>query len=249
MSSSEIKNNIYKPCKLFDSSYEEFVDGIISFEDKEISNTDLFKLLNQNDNKDIRCWALLKIKNIKNSNEAENIINILFAEDSRSRELASEVIYTHIISDKHCYNVLFDNEKYYNLYVKTFGDINPRVTRNITAGFSKLCNKEYLFDLLIGEFDSDDAPFVKYWTLDGISKIIMFLNKNKIEEHLDKIIEVFNQIIFLHDHLLREKVACILIYIIKYIDFSKYIYFERDLNKLKDDKNFYVREMAKLISV
>lgn len=235
--------------KLFCSSLNVLMDNIIDLENKSFSDDELIPLIRQQGNKDIRCWALLKINCVLKKADADLIVHNLIDKDSRIRELSSELILNHICYHAPEYSVIFNDTNYYEYYVKTVTDINPRVTRNITACFKNLAHKELLFDKLVEAIDKEKGPFVNYWALEGISQIIESIDSNKILQHFDRLIKIFYQITIGQDHLLREKVALILIHFIKYIDINKQPNLMNSILKLKSDKNFYVREIAQQILI
>jgi hypothetical protein len=230
---------------LFIDDFDTKVNRIIQLESAVIPDDILIQLIKQNANKDICCWALLKINYINNKEDAKFIVNYLSENDSRIRELSSEVVLRHISSGEAHFKSFFDNTEHYNTYVETISDINPRVTRNITACYTILKNKNLLFDLLVNALTTQKGPFVEYWALEGIIKIIHQCDFNLIEEHKKTLFKTINKIIHSNDHLLKEKVAIILKNLLAITDFKEYERFQKDLNKLKNDPNFFVKQASK----
>lgn len=233
--------------KLFIDDFDSLVDNIIGLEGRAFSYDELIPLIRQSENKDIRCWALLKIEQIDLAEDAGYIVETLIENDSRMRELASEVIYKHLMVYDPSYRLLFDRDDYYDAYVKTVTDINPRVTRNITACFMELAGKDLIFEKLVEALKNFKGPFVEYWGLEGISKIVEHLEPGLIQAHSEYLFKVFNKIIISQDDLLKEKVAVNLVYLVKVLDLSGQQTLIKNIDRLKNDRNFFVRQEAEKI--
>lgn len=231
-----------------DKDYESLINSVIDLENKNYSDNEIRTLI-KDENKDIQCWAFLKIKHIHNNDDADYVVQTLLSKDSRMRELASIIIYNHICTYTSEYKALFNKEDYYKSFIHTITDINPRVTRNITACYKHIKNKELLFEEIIYALNTYNGPFVTYWSLEGINEIIMHIKTNQILKHSEKLIKLFNRIIVRQDELLKEKVAYILINFLAHIDLTNYPTLTNNINRLKNDRNFYVKEVAKDILI
>lgn len=230
--------------KLFISDAYELMTNIIDLEKEGLPDSILMNLIKQEGKNDIRCWALLKIKYITNIDDAKFIVSKLLEDDSRIRELSSEIIYNHFnLYGKECYE-LFNNEDFYNTFIETLTDINPRVTRNITYCYDYLNNKEFLIDLLLDAIESKEGQFVRHWALEGIGKIINLVDKNKLNQLSDKFARTFDDIIYLNDQLLNEKVAFILVHLAEIIDYRKYPKLKKKVLKLKNTNHFFIKQVA-----
>ena len=90
-----------------DENYESLINSVIDLESKQYTDNEIRTLI-KDTNKEIKCWAFLKIKHINNHDDADYITNTLLSEDSRMRELASIIIYNHFCNytshDKEMFN-------------------------------------------------------------------------------------------------------------------------------------------------
>ena len=229
---------------LLNADTTTLIDHIIELEKEDFSNDDLMPIITQNINNDIKCWALLKLKQIRDANDVRIIIQLLKSDDSRIRELASEIIFKHTDTNNKESNNLFDLEDYYDNYIETLKDINPRVTRNITACFACLTNKNLIFEKITFALNNYEGPYLQYWSFEGICQIIEKLSKDIVIAKLEYLLPVINKVIVSKDELLKEKVAIILGYILPYINLDDYNTLKNNINKLKNDKNFYVQKVA-----
>jgi hypothetical protein len=241
-----IKEIIQK--SLDDDTPEKLIDHFIAFESLEISDETLLQLIREQQNYDVICWALLKLKKISDDPDAHLIVDLLNIDDSRIRELASETIFKHVC----CFSAkeidLFNKTIFFDAYVKTVKDINPRVTRNITATFKYFDHKDLLLNKLMNALKTEEGPFVTYWVLDGIVKVVDAIQVQVLLGYSELLVELFNKIAYGDDHLLKEKVASILTYFVKITDVRLNPVLEKTINKIKADDNFYVSQVAQNIN-
>lgn len=228
---------------------DDLVDIVIELEKQQFNDEDIISLLMETENKDICCWALLKLKYVNSQKAALHIVKMINGPDSRLRELSSGVANKHICIYQGFYKTIFNNPDYYDYYIWTLTDVNPRVTRNINACYCYLDQPDILFEKLIDALKNLKGNFLEYWALEGLACLISRVKDETVLRHSDYLIELFNKLIYRQDELLKEKVAIILPDFIKYANFESNPVFKRNILKLKKDQNYFIKEVSKKINI
>lgn len=236
-------NEIDLKDKLFSYQREALADLLISLEDQTISHTLLIELAQQEENENIKAWALLKLKDVYNQQEADVIIKLLHHKDSRIRELSSDIIYYHSEKNAPPEN-LFNNNAYFETYIHTMSDVNPRVTRNISLILSSLDNKDALFGRIQSRRKSLEGPYEDAWFLEFTHQLWPHLSTEKQNIYLDPLMSHFAKILIGQDAMLKERVAVILKDLLPQISLETFPQIKGKVQKLLEDDSFYIKKIT-----
>lgn len=192
--------------------------------------------------------AVLKLNEIKSQNDAEILVSNLVGQDGKIREAVAFKI--NELTQNYEYLSFFINEKKFDTLFQGIMDINGNVCRQVVSSElaktkefqTYLCEKlpesinEILveikkIDLQTRQYVISKRNFQLYWCLETLYNVIGVIDINNIKEILLKTGDF-------QDYTIREKTAKIL----TRID-------NPELNelreKLKTDKNYYVRRLLK----
>jgi len=184
---------------------------------KEFSRAEIFDTLQGYD--DIKKQiCLLKMNDLKSSEEAEILVSVLTGQHGPVREICSAKINEFVKNED--YRNFFDNEEISEILLNALNDIIPTVARNISEVINLFPQKKYLKEKLFerilevencqeeempsGNHEITRTNFKLYWYLDAL----YFLTESgDNSETLEEIIQKAHN----HaDYTIREKVARIL---------------------------------------
>ena len=212
---------------------------------KEYESQEIFNILKLADDVEKQI-AILKIKNICNTDEATLLVNHLTGQDGPIRESVA-IKLKELLLEKTC--DILDDVQFYITYVDAVCDVNPNICRFVIEFFPKLKSQDVLIELLLSKietvFERIDNPdkeqknfltvrlFNLYWCLEALGTLFSVGNRLVIDySRLEKLLQ---RAVSFGDYTIDEKIARILM-------------FEKNndvfiglLDELKNSQNFYVR--------
>ncbi|MDD3593519.1 MAG: hypothetical protein PHX18_02720 [Candidatus Gastranaerophilales bacterium] len=197
--------------------------------------------------------ALLNIKRVSSQEEARAIFRILINHPSEIREYCSFLI-NKLMNDE-MQRPFFQQKIFLDILEKAICDVNPKVCRNILEVLRYFDFRDELFSALIKNANNmvvllqesnkqknhmyTKNSFRLYWNLFGIALLSEYINYNNFREKLLKLID---DTVTCREYTIREKAALIL----KKLSRTEVLTeFEKYLNLLKNDENYYVKSVFK----
>lgn len=233
-------NNSY--CKTLDENFKEALNLI----EKPLSHSELIDLL-KNGNIPQKQLGALRLETLTSENDAKTLLDNLTGQDGKIREAVSMRI--NDFMNNPALLPYFENINSYDKFLEAIIDINGNICRNIIEAISNLksyqpfctyfcplliektnsiLDKVKVFNLQDGKYKVNKEIFKLYWCLETIYN---FADKIDFEQ-LKSILLITKDI---NEYTIREKTAKILS-----LGFE-----DRELtiarDKLKQDKNYYVR--------
>ena len=236
---SHLNNNLY-----FKSLDENFYSAIKLFE-KNLTHEELIHYL-INGNIPERQIAALKLDRVNDAEEALILCRNLVGFDGKIREAVA--LKVDELTHSQEFLSFFFQKNIYDIFLDAITDINSNVCRHVISALSKikihvefseyfsseLFKKTYelskivsTFDFTEGKYKVNKEIFKLYWYLETIFVFTDYISVSDIKS----LVRITSSI---GDYTIREKTA-------KILSAFQDIEFESIKNKLKHDKNYYVR--------
>lgn len=212
---------------------------------KEHTNQEIFDCLEGTDDVEKQI-AILQLKNLENTNQANALVKHMTGFDGPIREAASIKVHEFFTLQK---TNLLDNLDYYQTYVDAVCDVNPNICRLVIDFLPKLANRKELYNLILNKinlnFNRIDNPDVEqknfltvrlfnlYWCLEAVGAV---LHADFEPDCLAQLLPILKRAISFDDYTINEKVAKI----VTYSDLTKKV-FDEIVPVLAANSNFYVR--------
>lgn len=205
---------------------------------EKLSREDVFKLL-QSGNNELASYAVTQLDNVTTQEEALILTSCLKYEDSRITDPVSTMIKNLVISPK--FRGLFIQDEVFEILIGYISASNPRVCRNIgeilfSAGCSRKTIKR-IVRICFQELEKKNN-FALYWSLFSLEQAVSSLDNINDTD----ILELLSEISSSREYQIRERAA----FLVKIINTKLSNPVLSELHeKLKQDDNFYVRNIAK----
>jgi hypothetical protein len=246
MRTTEINNIVW--AENFGEKSAEIINLIIN----DFSHEELISFLLSND-AELKSVALLKLSEVKTTEEASLVCNCLVNHPTETREYASFFV-------TKCFKIpelrlFFDIQKNIEIFFKTMFDVNPKICRNTLEilEFFDDKDKEKLIEMYIGSINDlivkigennspkdrlhDKLLFNLYWNLYALG--ILLFNLKESEKYSDETLKIVENTINFKEYTIRERGACLL----NSLGISqKHEEIRRNLkSNFLNDANFYVK--------